>query len=113
MKIIPGVNFINILQAAFSNKSLLSSFFVLSTKVCIFWQKEIGAKAARKILVILTAVEYILMKKWVKRKTELSRKWGKWNSLVSSSVIKSVSIIFYFILKCEKNMHYIYYVSIK
>jgi len=36
----PGVNFTNILQAAFSYKSLLSSFFVLMAEVCIFSVKE-------------------------------------------------------------------------
>ena len=44
MKLTPGVNFTNILQAAFSCESVMSSFSVL---------KEIGEKAARKILVKL------------------------------------------------------------
>ena len=40
----PGVYFTKILQAAFSYESVSSSSFVL------FWQKEIGAKAACKML---------------------------------------------------------------
>ena len=53
-KYTPSVNFTNILQAAFLYKHLLSSFFVLTAKVCIFLAKEIGAKAACKMLVKLT-----------------------------------------------------------
>jgi hypothetical protein len=50
----PGVNFTNILRAAFSYKSFLRSFYVLTTWVCIFWQKDFGAKASNKMLVKLT-----------------------------------------------------------
>ena len=35
-----GVNFTNILQAAFSYKSILRSFYVLTVWVCIFLVKE-------------------------------------------------------------------------
>ncbi len=50
----PGVNFTNILWAAFSYKSFLRSFYVLTIWVCNFWRKEFGAKAAHKMLVKLT-----------------------------------------------------------
>ena len=49
-----GVNFTNILQAAFLYVSLLSSFFELMAQVCIFWRKNIGAIAARTMRVKLT-----------------------------------------------------------
>ena len=42
-----GVNFINILQAAFSNKSVLCSFSLRTVWFCNFWQKNNIAKAAR------------------------------------------------------------------
>jgi hypothetical protein len=48
------VNFINILQAAFSYQSSLRTFYVLQFGFVIFWQKDFGAKAAHKMLVILT-----------------------------------------------------------
>ncbi len=35
-------------------KTLRANFSVLTLCVCIFWQKEIGIKAARKMLVKLT-----------------------------------------------------------
>ncbi len=47
-------NFTNILQAAFSYQSSLRTFYVLTIWVCIFWQKDFGAKAAHKMLVKLT-----------------------------------------------------------
>ena len=50
----PGDNFTNILRAAFLYKCLLSSFSVLTFQVCKLLAHEIGAKAARKILVKLT-----------------------------------------------------------
>ena len=49
-----GVNFTNILRAAFLCESLVSSFSVLTFRFVIFGRKEIGAKAARKMLVKLT-----------------------------------------------------------
>ncbi len=51
---LPGVNFTNILRAAFSYESFSPSFFVLRFKVCTFWRKNIGAKAASNMLVKLT-----------------------------------------------------------
>jgi hypothetical protein len=51
---IPGVNFTNILLAAFSYKSSLCSFYVLTIWVVNFWRKDFGAKAAHKMLVKLT-----------------------------------------------------------
>ena len=52
----PGVNFTKILQAAFSYKSVLSSFSLLRRhRVVFFCQKEIGAESAHKMLVTLTA----------------------------------------------------------
>ena len=49
----PGVNFTNILRAAFSYESFLRRFYVLTIWVCIFWQMDFGAKAAHKMLVKL------------------------------------------------------------
>ena len=49
-----GASFTNILRAAFSYESVLSSFSVLTFRFVIFWRKEIGANAARKMLVKLT-----------------------------------------------------------
>jgi hypothetical protein len=61
-----GVNFTNILQAAFSYKGFLgqlfhtkvlcSAFMCLQFRFVIFWQKDFGAKADHKILVQLTFV---------------------------------------------------------
>ena len=48
------VNFTNNLWAAFWYKSVLSSFSVLTLRFVIFRRKDIGAKAARKMLVKLT-----------------------------------------------------------
>jgi hypothetical protein len=50
----PGVNFTNILRAAFSHKIFLRSFYVLTILVCNFWRKDFGTKAAHKMLVKLT-----------------------------------------------------------
>ena len=49
----PCVNFTKILRAAFSYESVLSSFSLLRARFVFFWQKKIGAKAARKMLVKL------------------------------------------------------------
>jgi len=48
-----GVNFINILYKPFSGKSALRSFSLITVWLCDFWQKTIGSKAARKILMKL------------------------------------------------------------
>jgi hypothetical protein len=53
-KMPPGVNFTNILRAAFLYESFLCSFYVLTIWACIFLQKVFGAKAAHKMLVKLT-----------------------------------------------------------
>jgi hypothetical protein len=53
-KALLGVNFTNILRAAFLYQSSLHSFHVLTICVCKFWQKDFGAKAAHKMLVKLT-----------------------------------------------------------
>jgi len=47
-----GVNFINILHETFLYKSALCSFSLIG--LVIFWQKIIGAKGARKMLMKLT-----------------------------------------------------------
>ena len=49
----PGVNFTNILRGAFSHESVLHTFFAYSLGFVTFWPKEIGAKAARKLLMNL------------------------------------------------------------
>jgi hypothetical protein len=48
------VNFTNILHAAFSCKSFARSFLNLDLRFVLFWRKNIGAKAVRKMLVKLT-----------------------------------------------------------
>jgi len=48
----PGINFINILCSNFSYKSALNSFSLVT--VWILWRKNIGAKAACKMLMKLT-----------------------------------------------------------
>ena len=50
----PCVNFTNILRAAFSYKSVLHSFYILTVWVCNFLAKENWQKAVCKILVRLT-----------------------------------------------------------
>jgi hypothetical protein len=56
------VNFTNILQAAFSYQISLRTFYVLTIWVCIFWQKDFGAKAAHKMLVKLTpGVKFLIL----------------------------------------------------
>ncbi len=50
----PGVNFTNILQAAFSFESFCAAFMCLQFGFIIFWQKDFGSKAAHKMLVKLT-----------------------------------------------------------
>ena len=52
---LPGVNFNNILRAAFQLKVFISAAFLyLQFVFVIFWQKDIGKRAARKILLKLT-----------------------------------------------------------
>ena len=53
----PGVHGTSILRAAFLYINVLCSFYVLAVWVCNFLQKEISAKAARKMLVKLTTDE--------------------------------------------------------
>ncbi len=50
----PGINFTNILLASFCTKMFCVAFLKLQFGFVIFWQKNIGAKAALKILVKLT-----------------------------------------------------------
>jgi hypothetical protein len=50
----PGVNFTNILQAAFCTKFLCAASMRLQFGFAMFWHKDFGAKAARKMLVKLT-----------------------------------------------------------
>jgi len=50
MKFMAGVDFTNILQAAFLCKNILCSFILHTVWLCNFWQKNIGAKDALKIL---------------------------------------------------------------
>ncbi len=55
----PGVNFINILQAAFLCESVLCFLICLQFGIIISWQEEIGAKTDHKMLVKSTAVNFI------------------------------------------------------
>ncbi len=48
------VNFTNILRAVFSYQSSLRNLYVLTIWVSNFWRKDLGAKAAHKMLVKLT-----------------------------------------------------------
>ncbi len=52
----PGVNFMDILWAPFCTKVLFSAFLYIHYGFEIFWQKNIGAKAARKMWMKLTTV---------------------------------------------------------
>ncbi len=49
-----GVNFINILRAAFLYEHFLRSFYMLTIWFCNFLAQGFGAKAAHKMLVKLT-----------------------------------------------------------
>jgi len=56
----PGVNFINILRAPFTVESVLHSFSLLQFGFVVFGRKNIGEKAARKMLMKLTtAIHYL------------------------------------------------------
>jgi len=60
--VIFGVNFSNILQAPFSYESVIFSFSLL--KICVtrfFWQKDIGQKAAQKMLMKFNAKPTLLI----------------------------------------------------
>jgi hypothetical protein len=48
-----SVNFTIILQEAFLHLRVLNSFSLIIVRLCIFWQKNSGAKAAPKMLVKL------------------------------------------------------------
>jgi len=52
----PVVNFTNILLVPFLYKRALHSFSMITVWLYNFWQKNIGAKAARKMLMKLTIV---------------------------------------------------------
>jgi hypothetical protein len=56
----PGVNFTNILRAAFSYESGFEAFHFLQFGLVFFWQKNICAKAARKMLVKLTTARFVV-----------------------------------------------------
>ncbi len=57
MQLTTEVTFTNILLTVFSNRIVLLSFSFITVGFVIFWHKEIGTKAARKILVKLTTAE--------------------------------------------------------
>ncbi len=54
VKLTPGVNFSNILRAAFLYESFLCSFYVLTNWACNFLAKGFWRKATHKLLVKLT-----------------------------------------------------------
>ncbi len=54
MKLTAGVNFINISCAPFSTKVFWAAFLLSQFGFEIFWHKNIGAKAAHKMLIKLT-----------------------------------------------------------
>ena len=54
VKLTSGDNFTNILQAAFLYKNVFAAFMCLQLGFVTFCRKEIGAKAAGKMLVKLT-----------------------------------------------------------
>ncbi len=59
MNLTIGVNFINILLKNFLYKSALSSFLQLCFCFAILWRKDIGTKAASKILMkFITGVKF-------------------------------------------------------
>jgi hypothetical protein len=49
----PGVNFLNILRTPFLQIVLCAAFLCLELGIVIFWQKNIGAKAAHNMLMKL------------------------------------------------------------
>ena len=59
-----GVSFTNILQAAFFvRKCFCAAFMCLQFGFVIFWQKKIGTKAARKMLLNLTIEHFAKSKR--------------------------------------------------
>ncbi len=58
--LLPGVYFTNSLRAAFSFKRYAISFLVFYFRFVIFWRKEIGIKAALKMLMKLTTDLWLL-----------------------------------------------------
>jgi hypothetical protein len=59
MTLFSGVNFTNILRAAFSFKSFCAAFMFLQFGFVIFWQKDFGTKSDHKMLVKLTPGEIL------------------------------------------------------
>jgi len=53
-RLIAGVNFTNILRAAFSYESFFPAFMCLQFGFVIFWRKDFATKAEHKMLVKLT-----------------------------------------------------------
>jgi len=53
VRLTPGVNFTNILRAAFSYEFFCAAFMCLLFGFVLFWQKDFGAKAAHEMLVKL------------------------------------------------------------
>jgi hypothetical protein len=53
VKLTPGMNLTNVLKATFCTKVFCSAFLYLQFGFVIFWQKNIGAKTARKVMVKL------------------------------------------------------------
>ncbi len=49
-----GVNFINVLRAAFTYVSCACSFLCLHFRFVLYWRKTVGAKAARRMLMKLS-----------------------------------------------------------
>ncbi len=70
------VDFINIFHAHFSYESKLHSFSLITVWLCKFWQKNIFAEAAHKILMKLTTCRL----KW--------RSWRHFMTLVFYDVLK-------------------------
>ncbi len=54
MILTPGVNFTNVLRAAFTYVSCAHSFFCIHFRFVLYWRKPTGTKAARRTLVNLT-----------------------------------------------------------
>ncbi len=86
MKLTLGVNFTNILQAAFFYKSILCSFSLLAVWLCNFWQKNISAKAGCKMLMKLAKGSTI-------RSTRGPTRHNTALKMVYNSVVNLVTII--------------------
>jgi len=48
------INFTNILRATFLIENVIHIFSEFTMRVCVFWQREVGKTAARKMLMKLT-----------------------------------------------------------